>query len=110
MSWGRSVVALGATTLAVCAAAVPAGAVGATFPARQTTARTAVSARAATAQIRWVCRGPADVFDTPGGVVIGILARGDRVRVLLHSAEHRRWVLVHGPIEIHGWMTEGSLC
>jgi len=109
MKRGRSVVALGAATLAACAAALPAGADGATVPDHETTARVATSSHAAV-QTRWVCHGPADVFDTPGGIVIGILARGDRVRVLLHSAGRPRWVMVRGPIEIHGWMNEAALC
>jgi hypothetical protein len=29
-----------------------------------------------------VCRAPARVFDTPGGIVVGILARRQQVRVL----------------------------
>jgi hypothetical protein len=79
-----------ATILAACSAALP--------------------VQAAAAQSRWVCRGPAAVFDTPGGIVIGILAQGDHVRVLMHAAGRRQWVMVHGPIEIRGWMRAGALC
>lgn len=68
-----------------------------------------VAATAATAN-RWVCHGPASVFDTPGGIVIGVLAQGDHVTVLMHAAGDREWVLVHGPIEIRGWMREWALC
>jgi hypothetical protein len=70
----------------------------------------ALRASTADASTRWVCRGPARVFDTPGGIVIAILARGDRVTMLPRAADSSRWVLVHGPIGIRGWVEGGVLC
>jgi hypothetical protein len=112
MSTARSVVAASvATTLAACVAAFPAQAAGAAVgPASRAALPAAALARAAAAPVRWVCHGPASVFDTPGGVVIGILAQGDHVRVLMHAAGRPEWVMVHGPIEIRGWMRAGALC
>jgi hypothetical protein len=69
-----------------------------------------VGAEAAAAPARRVCRGPASVFDTPGGIVIGILAEGDQVRVLMHAAGRPRWVMIYGPIDIRGWMRQQALC
>lgn len=117
MSAMRSVAAASAAaTLAACAGAFPAAAAGAsavpTAPGmRVSPAAIPVTAQAAGATaVRWVCHGPAEVFDTPGGIVIGILARGDRVTVLLQAAGRAEWVFVHGPIDIRGWMREGTLC
>jgi hypothetical protein len=137
-SKARSVVAISvATTLAACAGAFPVHAAAAVTAAAPPTSPTspdpptppaslvpptspvpalgasppaAVAARAAAEPVRWVCHGPASVFDTPGGIVIGILAQGDHVRVLMRAAGHPQWVMVHGPIEINGWMRAGALC
>jgi hypothetical protein len=120
MSKARSVVAISvATTLAACAGAFPVHAAAAVtalvpptspVPALGASPPAAVAARAAAEPVRWVCHGPASVFDTPGGIVIGILAQGDHVRVLMRAAGHPQWVMVHGPIEINGWMRAGALC
>jgi hypothetical protein len=64
----------------------------------------------APSRIRRVCRGSTPVLDTPGGIVIGILARGDHVTVLMHAAGRPQWVLVRGPIGIRGWVRQGALC
>lgn len=109
MSAGRGVVAgLAATTLAACALALTAPAAASALSSG-TAVPGAVLAHAAAAD-RWVCHGPAYVFDTPGEIVIGILARGDHVDVLLHAAGDSQWVLVRAPIDIRGWMKEGALC
>lgn len=97
MSAKRGVVATSvATTLAVCAAVFPGQSVAAMAPAGGVAAGPpAVLARAAlAAPIRWVCRGPASVFDTPGGIVVGILAEGDHVRLLTDAAGRPEWVFV----------------
>lgn len=114
MSVVRSLVAASAAaTLAAAAGTCPVAADAATGQGARglRAAATATAAQApATPLIRWVCRGPADVFDTPDGIVIGVLARGDHVRVLLHAAGQSQWVFVHGPIEIRGWMRTRTLC
>lgn len=105
----RAAAALAAAVLAACVAALPAQAAGSTraggagHPA-------AIVARTAAAPLRRVCHRPAAVFDTPGGIVIGILAPADQVRVLMHAAGRPQWVMVRGPIGIRGWMREQTLC
>jgi hypothetical protein len=94
-----AVAAAAAAVFAACVAAPPAQAAGST-PVTQ----------GAAVQMRRVCRGPASVFDTPGGIVIGILAPWDQVGVLMHAAGRPGWVLVRGPIGIRGWMRERALC
>jgi hypothetical protein len=103
-------------------AAVAAGAFAACLPTSAAQAATWVPARAARAPaarqaraaasstIRRVCRGSTPVFDTPGGIAIGILARGDQVTVLTHAAGRPQWVLVRGPIGIRGWVRQRALC
>ena len=80
-------------------------------PSREARVPAAREARAtASSTIRRVCRGSTPVFDTPGGIAIGILARGDKVTVLTHAARDPQWVLVRGPIGIRGWVRQRALC
>jgi hypothetical protein len=60
--------------------------------------------------VRRVCRAPARVFDTPGGIVVGILARRQQVRVLRHSVDDRHWLRVTATLGISGWMSDRALC
>ena len=112
----RSVARLPAGALAfallVACAAHPTSAQAADAPTRaaHTASAPALLARAADVPVRWVCRSPAPVFNTPGGIVIAILARGDRVTLLLHAADSSPWVLVRGPIGIRGWIEDEVLC
>lgn len=103
-------------------AAVAAGALAACLPVSAAQAATWVSSHGPRAPaapaarttappaVRRVCRGSTPVFDTPGGIVIGILARGDQVTVLMHAAGRPQWVLVRGPIGIRGWVRQRALC
>jgi hypothetical protein len=102
--------ALAAAALGACLPVAPAQAAAWT-PARGARTPTAPAARSsASPTIRRVCRESTPVFDTPGGIVIGILARGDRVTVLMHAANRPQWVLARGPIDIRGWIRQRALC
>ncbi len=56
-----------------------------------------------------VCFAQATLYDTPGGLVVGVLVRGDRVRVLRRS-RGRSWVRVRSEIDLRGWMRARALC
>jgi hypothetical protein len=60
--------------------------------------------------IRVVCRTPARVYDTPGGIVVGFIGVGQRVHVLRRSADDRHWVRVYGTLGVVGWMNDRVLC
>ena len=65
------------------------------------------AAHAATS--RSVCAQKALLYDTPGGVVIAVLLKRDRVTVLRYRPD-RRWVRVRAPEPVRGWMRTSSLC
>jgi hypothetical protein len=67
-------------------------------------------ADAGTFVVRRVCRAPARVFDTPGGVVIAILGRGQRVRVIRRAAGRKHWVCIRAALGISGWMSDRAFC
>jgi hypothetical protein len=107
----RGVVAALAAAALVTFLSASAARAAAPISAHGTRPPAALGARTSTAPaIRRTCHGPTPVFDTPGGIVIGILARGDQVRVLVHAAGYAQWVLVDGPIGIRGWVRERALC
>jgi hypothetical protein len=56
-----------------------------------------------------VCVASATLYDTPGGLVVGVLVRGDGVRVLRRS-RGRTWVRVRSDIDLRGWMRARALC
>ena len=56
-----------------------------------------------------VCAAQATLYDTPGGLVVGVLVRGDEVRVLRRTRS-RTWVRVRSEIDLRGWMRARSLC
>lgn len=56
-----------------------------------------------------VCVAQATLYDTPGGLVVGVLVRGDHVRILRRS-RGRTWVRVRSEIDIRGWMRARVLC
>ena len=55
-----------------------------------------------------VCVAHATLYDTPGGLVVGVLVRGDRVRILRRSSG-RTWVRVRSAIDLRGWMRARAL-
>ena len=71
----------------------------------------AVSAAPASAATRAKVCGTrvAVVVESPGGFAVGYLYRGDRVRVLRHSAD-RRWARINTGHELRGWIRSRSLC
>lgn len=70
----------------------------------------AATAPAAAAKPRYerVCTPRATVLDSPKGLAIGVLYRGDRVRVLRRDGA-QAWVRVRSTAPIEGWITKRSL-
>ena len=58
---------------------------------------------------RRVCAARANLYDTPGGLVVGRLTKRSTVRVLRRSA-NRRWLNVRVRTGLTGWMIPGALC
>lgn len=69
----------------------------------------AAPARAAALPRAEVCAARAPIYDTPGGMVVGVLARGTRVAVVRRAAG-RRWVRVRSQHPITGWTPARMLC
>jgi hypothetical protein len=67
------------------------------------------AAPAMAAPLADVCASRAVLYDTPGGLVVGVLARGTDVVVLRRSA-NRRWVRVRTARAITGWTPRKALC
>lgn len=58
---------------------------------------------------RRLCADRANLYDTPGGFVIGRLYKPARVRVLRRSA-NRRWLHVRTRSQLTGWIITGAVC
>ncbi len=58
---------------------------------------------------RRLCADRANLYDTPGGFVIGRLYKPARVRVLRRSA-NRRWLHVRTTSRLTGWIITGAVC
>ena len=56
-----------------------------------------------------ICTTRATLYDTPGGMAVGVLARGTRVTIVRRSAS-RRWVRVRSSHPITGWTPARVLC
>jgi hypothetical protein len=69
----------------------------------------AAPAGAAQAHVRTTCARQTKVLNTPGGVVVGFLARGAPVIVQERTTNHR-WVEVRAVHTIVGWIRTGDLC
>ena len=67
------------------------------------------AATAPGAATRKLCSARANLYDSPGGLVVGRLYRPQRVVVLRRSA-NRRWVHVRTRTRLRGWLTAGALC
>jgi len=69
----------------------------------------AAPASAARSRVRMTCVRQTKVLSTPGGLVIGFLARRSPVIVLAHTA-NRHWVEVRALHSIEGWIHSHDLC
>jgi hypothetical protein len=64
---------------------------------------------AADARVRKTCAPRTKVLSTPGGLVVGFLARGAQVLVLKHT-RNRYWTEVRAVHSIVGWIHSEDLC
>ena len=71
-------------------------------------AAAAFPAAAAAASVERICVPEATVLDSPRGLPVGVLYRGDRVRVLKRDGT-RRWIRVRSAAPISGWITSRSV-
>jgi len=71
-------------------------------------AAAAFPAAAAAASVERICVPEATVLDSPRGLPVGVLYRGDRVRVLKRDGT-RRWIRVRSGAPISGWITARSV-
>ena len=68
----------------------------------------AAAPAAAAARVERICAPRATVLDSPRGLAIGVLYRGDRV-TLLRRDNSRAWIRVRSAAPITGWITKRSL-
>jgi hypothetical protein len=66
-------------------------------------------AAAAPPRVRITCARQTRVVSTPGGLVVGFLARGAPVIVLRHTI-NRHWTEVRAVHSIVGWIHTRDLC
>jgi hypothetical protein len=64
---------------------------------------------AAQPRVRMVCARQSRVLSTPGGLVVGFLARGNPV-ILLARTRNRYWAEVRAAHSIVGWIHSHDLC
>jgi hypothetical protein len=69
----------------------------------------AAPAGAAQSHVHTTCARQTRVLSTPGGLVVGFLARGAPVIVLRRTA-HRAWAEVRAVHSIVGWIHTHDLC
>jgi hypothetical protein len=67
------------------------------------------TAGSAQAAIGRICAERAIIREKPGGLVIGVLERDDRVRVVKRSGD-KVWVRVSVDLPAVGWIKSGALC
>ena len=67
------------------------------------------AATSSAATTRKICSARANLYDSPGGLVVGRLQRRSRVVVLRRSA-NRRWAHVRAHTGLRGWILAGALC
>jgi hypothetical protein len=56
-----------------------------------------------------ICAAHATLYETPGGPKVGILHRGDKVKVLAFGAEDAWW-RVAAAFGTRGWLKESAVC
>jgi hypothetical protein len=64
---------------------------------------------AAKARVRTTCAPRTKVLSTPGGLVVGFLARGAQVLVLKHT-RNSYWTEVRAVHSLVGWIHTQDLC
>ena len=65
--------------------------------------------RAAEARVRTTCAPRTKIMSTPGGLVVGFLARGAPVIPLKHT-RNRYWTEVRAVHSIVGWIHTQDMC
>jgi hypothetical protein len=71
-------------------------------------AAAAFPAAAAATSVERICAPQVTVLDSPRGLPVGVLYRGDRVIVLKRDGT-RRWIRVRSAAPIAGWITKRSV-
>lgn len=71
-------------------------------------AAAAFPAAAAAASGERICAAQVTVLDSPRGLPVGVLYRGDRV-IVLKQDRTRRWVRVRSAAPISGWIMSRSV-
>jgi len=71
-------------------------------------AAAAFPAAAAGASVERICAPEVTVLDSPRGLPVGVLYRGDKVVVLKRDGT-RRWIRVRSSAPISGWITSRSV-
>lgn len=67
------------------------------------------SAAAASPRVAVVCAAAVGMYETPGGARVGVLHRGDKVRVVVVGADDPWW-RVAAAFGTRGWVRESALC
>ncbi len=68
----------------------------------------AAPAAAASRDVR-ICAAKATLVETPGGAAVGVVRRGDEVRVLRQGAGGRWW-RVRARFGTRGWLRARAIC
>ena len=63
---------------------------------------------AAAARVERICVPQVTVLDSPRGLPVGVLYRGDRVTLCTRDGP-RRWIRVRSAAPISGWITKRSV-
>jgi hypothetical protein len=71
---------------------------------------TAAAARPAPSRVVTVCSAQVTLYETPGGAKVGILHRGDRVRVVAGTAAREPWWRVVAGFGTRGWLRASAIC
>ena len=63
----------------------------------------------ASARVVQICAAKATLVESPGGAVVGVVRRGDDVRVLRRSAG-ASWYRVRARFGTRGWLRARAIC
>ena len=73
-------------------------------------AGTAAARGAPPARVVTVCAPQVTLYETPGGAKVGLLHRGDRVRVVAGAAARAPWWRVVASFGTRGWLRASAIC